>query len=519
MSEGDQNRNQNQNQNRNQNENGNQSQNQNHSRIARGVKALFGARLISVASNAVLLLLLTRYLLDPASYGLLYFALSVLSVAAMIGMIGLPKSTGRYITEYTATDEGQIPHIIQISLGSLLVIATVVGIALALLAQPVSNLLGNPTLQPFLVVGGVFVVVRSLATYLTNVFQGFNRVDYSALMTALSRAGRVVFAVGLVLLGLGALGALIGYVAGYAVAVGVGLVILARRFYRDIEPAGERADGLARRILEYSVPTAATRASVVLDSRVDKIIIGTIVGPAAVGYYTLATQIADFCIVPAQSLGFTISPAIGEQDADDQTENAASLYERSMESVLLLYLPAAVGLALLAEPAIRLIFSQSYLGAVPVLQLFSIFIIVRAIHKITGNGLDYLGLARIRAIARGTAAIGNLALNLLLVPLFGIMGAAVATLVTYSAYTAVNVVYIHRELGIDTSDLLGQTARIAAIALLMGSAVGMALPYVTGIVTLAGAVGLGVLVWAVLSIASGLLDPAEVRSFLGQGGA
>lgn len=483
-------------------------------RISRGVKALLGARLVYVGSNALLLVVLTRYLLTPAGYGLLYFGLSVLSVGAMFAMLGLPKATGRYITEFAATDETQVPHVIRIALRSLLVLSLIVGGILALVHTRLAVLLGEPAVAPLLLLGSVFVGVRALFTLLTNIFQGFNRVEFSAMLSAINGSGRVVFTVGFVLLGFGVVGALAGYLAGYLAGVVVGFVVLRDRILVDYDSAAERVDGLRRRILEYSVPTAATRASVVLDSRVDKVLIGMLVGPAAVGYYTLASQIANFCIAPARSLGFTISPAIGEQSADDETETARRLYERSMENVLLLYLPAAVGLLLVAEPAIEVIFGAAYLGAVPVLQLFSVFIVVRAIHKITGNGLDYLGLAKVRAVARGTTAIGNVVLNLLLIPPYGIVGATVATLVTYTTYTAINVVYINRELDLRVGYLLKQSGQIGVIAVVMGVAVQLVLPSLDGLVGLSMAVLTGLIVWGVLSVASGLVDPTEVRSFL-----
>lgn len=482
-------------------------------RISRGLKAHLGARLIFTLSNAVLLFALTRYLLSPEEYGLLYFAHSALGIGSMAAMLGLPKSTGRYVNEFLATDEGQVRHVIRISFTYLVVLAGIVSLLVTLLHEPLARALGDTALTPFLMVGGAYVGIRALYATLGNIFQGFNRVDYNGLLGAVNGVGRVVFALGFVLLGFGALGAFFGYVIGFGLATLVGGYVLWWRLLPDLEVASERAEDLTRRILEYSVPTAATRVSVVLDSKVDKVLIGMLAGPAAVGFYTLAEQIVDFCIVPARSLGFTISPAIGDREAAGGNDTATRLYEQSMEKMLLLYLPAAVGLILVAEPAVRYVFGTDYLGAVPVLRLFGIFIVVRAIHKITGNGLDYLGLARIRAIARGTTALGNVGLNILLIPPFGVLGAGIATVVTYSIYTGINVYYMHRELGLRWMYLAGRTARIAGIALVMGAVVSQIVPYVSGILTLAVAIATGLVVWTVLSVASGLLDLTEVRSF------
>ncbi len=484
-------------------------------RVSRGVKASLVARVVHIGSNAVLLVALTRYLLTPAEYGRLGTALAALGVAMLFGTLGVPKATARYVTEYVENDAGQVPHLIRrttlVVVGLSVVVAAIMAGASALLAE----LVGDSTLAPFFVVGAGYVVGKGITDHLKITFQGFNRVEWSAVVGGVNGLGRVVFAIALVLAGYGALGALAGYVLAYLVAGLVGLVVLYWKFYREYEPADEPEQGLLRRVMEYSVPTAATRMSVVVDSRVDTLLLASLAGPVAVGFYTLARQISDVCIVPAQSIGFTITPTFGEQKAADQLSRAARLYERALENVLLLYVPMGVGLVLVAEPAIRHVFTAEYLGAVPIVQLFALFVLVRAVHKITGSGLDYLGLARVRAIARGASALGNVGLNLLLIPRYGAVGAGLATVVTYSLYTLVNVYYVHREFSLRLGYLAGRFARVAAVSAVMGGGVVLALPHVDGVLTLAATIALGGAVWGTLSVLGGLVDPAEVRSFLG----
>ena len=483
-------------------------------RLARGVKATFLARAVQMLANAALLLLLARYLLDPQGYGLLYFAISVLGIAGFLGQLGLPNATARYVTEYYEKDRGQVPHLLRRTLLYVLALVAVVGVVLVAASGVIAELLDEPALAPFLAVGALYVAFRATNAYLSRVFQGFNRVTLSAILQATNGVGRAVFAIGFVLAGFGALGALLGYVVGYVLASAVGLVALYWLFYRRIDPADQIEPGLIRRVAEYSVPTTATEASVILDSKVDTVLVGVLLSSTAVGYYTLAAQVAELVIAPAQSLGFTISPALGEQKAEDSIDRAARIYETSLEHVLALYVPAGVGIVLVADPAIRTIFGADYAGAIPALQVFGLLTIVRAIHKVTGSGLDYLGLARIRAIARGATAVANVGLNLALIPVYGVVGAAVATLVTYTAYTAVNVYYIARELDLRAGRILGTGARICAVTAVMAGVVFLALPHVSGLPTLLGTVALGGAIAVTLSIATGVLDVARVRALL-----
>jgi len=176
--------------------------------------------------------------------------------------------------------------------------------------------------------------------------------------------------------------------------------------------------------------------------------------------------------------------------------------------------PAATGLALVAEPTVRFVFGTEYLPAVPVVQVFAGFVVVNTITQITSDGLDYLGRARSRAIAKGIAAVANFLLNLALIPVIGVVGAAVATVVTHTFYMAANVTVIHRELNLALPSLLSDIGLVLGITVGMAGAVWLARPFVSGPLAFVGTVLLGGVVWFVLSVVSGMLRPAQVKSVL-----
>ena len=483
-------------------------------RISKGLKATVGARTLHMAASGLLTLVLARFLLGQSEYGLLGSALAVLGVAQLFGDLGIGKSAAKYVTDYREKAPGQVPHVLRAAIGFRLVAVALVGGAFVLFGGPIARLVGQPEIAPLLALGAGYVAVHSLFTFSMVLFQGYNRVDYSAIVRAVGTVGRLLLAVGGVVLLGGAAGALAGYIVGYGVGALVGLALLYRHCYREATPAESAEPGLARRVLRYSVPLTATRGANVLDKRVDVILVGYFMSPLAVGYYYLAKQIVDFVQTPAASLGFTISPTYGEEKAAGDTSRAASLYETTLRHTLLLYVPAAAGMVLVAEPALRLVFGADWVPAAPVLQVFSLYVVLQAVSFITSDALDYLGRATERAYAKGITSVANFLLNLLLIPTFGVAGAAAATVVTFAGYTGVNVWVIHNELSLPTGRILRHLAAVVSVTAAMSVAVWLALSATPGSLAVVVAIPLGIAVWAGLSVLGGLLDPKRVTAFL-----
>lgn len=482
-------------------------------RIARGVKATFGAELLRLGAQAGIILLLTRVFLGPSEYGLVFLAISVFSLATLFGTLGIPKSTAKFITEYRERDEGQIRHILRTSLAFNAVIVALVCVGFWLLSDTIAAVYDEPGLQSLLALGVVYIVLKVAHGYLLIAFQGFGRVPLTAVTSTVSSVGHLGFIALFLAFGLGTVGALAGYIAGYAVAVLVGGYLL-YRIASDYPRAESRESGLRRRIFEYSLPLTASQGGNLLYKRVDTLMVGFFLTPLAVGFYELAKQVSTFVIAPADSLGFTVAPTFGENKSAEQLDRAARIYEQSLKYVLLLYLPAMGGIVLLAEPGIRFVFGEEYSGAATVLQVFSVFVLFQAVDKITNDSLDYLGRATERAIGKGVTGILNFGLNLALIPMIGVEGAALSTSICFGLMVLFNVYLMDQELDLDWRRIARFSGGSVAITAVMVATVYFLQPYVTGIASLFGVVAVGVLVWGCTSVASGLVDHREVRAHI-----
>lgn len=496
--------------------------------IVDGFKANLVAKVVEIGVNGLLILLLTRVFLTNEEYGLLSLALAIYGMAVFFSRLGLARSAARYVTEYRETDPSLIPIIVRRSLLFNLVTIAIVSSAVVAFHDPIVAWFGEPQLVPLLILGVSFIAARTLRSYVYYLCQGFNRVTWSALISIVSNLGIFGFVLAFLVLGFGIPGAVLGYALGYALGATFGLVVLYRWVSRvppdapghdagsepshdaGSEPNAPSDDAseksLTRRLLEYSLPLSITGASSILFKRVDIILVGAFLSPVAVAYYTLAKQLTEFVTAPASSLGFAVGPTFGESKSNDDIARAATIYETAFEHSLLFYIPAAAGIVLVADPAIRYVFGDGYLGAIPIVQILSVFVVLQAINKLTNDALNYLGRARHRAISKGGAAVLNFGLNLVLIPTIGVAGAAVSTVVSYVVLVIVNIYLIHMELSLSLGSLAVTAAQVCSIAIGMSLIVVFFLPYVTNVVSLLAIVALGSTVWLALAVSSGMLD-------------
>lgn len=483
-------------------------------RLARGLRALLAADLARVVLRTAVIVLLSRYLLTPGEYGLLFLAMSVLGISFLFSVFGLPAAVARYVTEYVETDPGQVKHIVRFGLTCGLVSITVVCLTLVAVRGWIARLFGEPQLAPLLLIGAGFLAARSLEKYLHALFQAFNAVQWSGLVKTVDSLVQVVLVVGLVLVGFEIVGAIVAFVVAACLGAVVGFGVLLRRYYDKHEPAASMEPGLKSRILRYSVPLTAGGLANSLDQRADILLVGYILNPVAAGYYTLAKQISESVSTPATSLGFTVSPQLGSYQANDNVSRAADLYETAFVHVVAVYVPAAAGMILVARPAITTVFGDAYLGAVPAVQVFGVYTLLLALDQITNDGLDYLGRARVRAAAKGVTSVANVALNVLLIPVYGVVGATVATVVTYAVLVAVELYVVSSVLSLSFDRLARIVGVVLAITAGMSAIVVAMLPYVSGLPSLLGVVAVAVGLWAVLTTVSGLLDVERIWTAL-----
>lgn len=482
--------------------------------IVQGFKAEIGGRVLYFAATGAVLLILARFL-TPDQYGTAFLAFAILSALQLFGDFAIPASAARYIAEFDEVDPDQIGYIVSLTFVIILTTGSLVGLGLVLFHQQIAALFDEPALGIALLAGSGMIIARTFYRFFRKILQGFKLIGASASVYGVEGIGRLVFVLGFLLLGFGVVGAIGGYIMGYACAAVVGAVAFYRWIYPDIQLRLTGDAAIRTRVLKYAVPLFAIKGAEVTDKRVDTVLVGFFLSPAAVGFFTLGKQAVHLLQAPASALGFSVGPWFGNEKAAGNVNAIGDIYATSLVYTLLLYLPVAAGLAILARPALGIILGEGYLPATEVLQVLSVFVVLQAIEEMSENALDYLGRAQDRSVAKGMTAVLNLGVIALLVPVFGVTGAAFAKVGTHILYVAMLLYIMGREIELAPREIGGEVALIAIVTAVMGAVVLYTARFISGPLTLAGVVLLGGVIWGVLVVSLDLFDPGTVKSLMG----
>jgi O-antigen/teichoic acid export membrane protein len=193
----------------------------------------------------------------------------------------------------------------------------------------------------------------------------------------------------------------------------------------------------------------------VLNSRTDVLMLGAMTGAEAVGIYNIASRGADlinFILMPVhQAIGPTVSILYAKRDII----GLQRLVTKSTRIVLLLSLPLAAGLILMGRWFL-LLYGIEFTKGHMALSILSIGQISTIALGPVALLLIMTRFERDAAIAVGMGAVLNIILNGLLIPVWGLEGAALATAVSKILWTLLMTMRVYQKLGIHPT-ILGRT--------------------------------------------------------------
>jgi O-antigen/teichoic acid export membrane protein len=401
-------------------------------RLATTGAAYTAASIVSKLIAVALLPLYTRFL-TKADYGIAEVLFAAVIAASIVVRLGVIEAVLRFY--YKSGEDSDA--VIASSFAALFWLSTAAALIALPFAGPISEALLAGRSAPDLAriaIGGLWVA--TLHEYLLTLFRLEERAKAFFTVTIANVLAAIALTVALVVgEDEGARGLLLGsYVSGAAFVLGL-IFVHRRRLSLLIDRA------LLRRMLRFGLPTMPAELSLYALNFADRIIIFRMLGAAEAGLYAVAVKFAQAVNVLVR--GFQLAwPPLAYSIRDD--EEARRVYAAVVTWFVAGCAFVVVGIWLLARWIARALAAPDFFESYEAVGLISAAITLYALYMVQLVILGRTGRTEFNFPATLAALVVNVALNLVLVPPLGIVGAGLALVASYLVVVALMYAFTQR---------------------------------------------------------------------------
>ena len=414
-------------------------------RVARGVSVGSAGqgmgRLLGYATHASV-----AWMYGPAQLGFYALGITVVQVASILSQLGLDNGVVRYVAHHgaggdTARVRGTILQSLAVTLALSLALSALLFAGAHFLAEGV---FGKPFLETMFrafAVGLPFLTFMSMALWVT---QGFGTIKYAAFVGQLARPlMNLALLVFFYLLGVQILGAVAAYVLSMALGAALALACLPRVFPGLL--AG-KASYESRELSAVSAPMIVANVTQYSNLWTAVVVLGVFEPVPTVGVYSAAARTAALSTLLLIAFGGVFSPLVAGLYRQERLGELGRLYGDVSRWAFTGALAFFLVTALLA-PDIMLFFGREFAHGWPVIVVISAAQLFNSSVGPTARLLAMTGHQNAVMVSTVGSAVAAVALNLLLVPAYGVAGAAAATAAALLLANGSSLIFVHRNLG------------------------------------------------------------------------
>jgi O-antigen/teichoic acid export membrane protein len=414
-------------------------------RIATGGGAVFAGGWVSYALSLGFNILVARRL-NADRFGAFTIGMSLAVLLAHIAPLGLNQAVVRYVAIYRGQhDEARIRGTIALGLRVTAAAGAVLGLVM-LLAAPLlaERVFHDPSLTLTIRVLACSVPLTGLGELLLSAMRAYTRVVLPVLIRSFAAPGLRVLAALAALL---AHANLVGVAAAYTLVEGVALLMgaVAARHVLPGRAAGTVAPPTGE-IVRFSWPMAVNRVLMGSTNNAEVFMLGALAGAGKVALFAAARRFTIVANAIFIAFGTIFSPMVSDLDAAEQHDHLARLYKAVSRWIFTIGVPVflvqvSFGGALLST------FGRGFDQGRLALTLLAVGQLANYASGAASNVLTMTGRSRANLVVTVVHLVVTVTLNLLLIPPFGLLGAAVANAV---AMTSVNVAltgWVYRVVG------------------------------------------------------------------------
>ncbi len=415
--------------------------------IAAGASLLLSSKILGRGLAVGSQVVLARWL-GPDVFGIYVIGWTVLLLSSVIAPMGLDKGVLRFGSQYSEQTD-RVAAVVRQSL----VVSLLVGLGLAVIllagSAPIANLLfRKPDVKSVLMILALALPlvaalrVAGAATRLTK------RMHYTVLSEDLGQPG-LLFTVLLVaaVAGAGLIEAVWLTVVSFAAAFALSMVFVARLF-PGVFQRQRQPERFYRDLISFSIPASMAGVAAMMTIWSDRIMVGIFLPAADVGVYQAASQISLVFTIILGAFSGVFAPVIGELHAAGDRKRLREVYAVATKWGLYVSVPIFLAIAFAGRSILVGVFGAPFAGGEVPLVILCVGQLVNVGTGAVGLLLIMTGRQKLWLRISMAALMGNILLNLSLIPILGMTGAALATSVSVGLMFVIALIQAKRELSV-----------------------------------------------------------------------
>lgn len=421
--------------------------------IAKNTFWLGASTIASRLIKAVLIIYAARAL-GAAGYGAFSYALSLAALFSILSDIGVSG----LITRETSRRPDALRAYFSTGLVIKLALALVCGIAIVLIAPTVSKIPDALALFPL---AALLVIFDGLRDFSFSITRAWEKMELEAVVNILTNV--MITVIGLVLL--------FGnpdpktLLAGYTAGAGIGTVAsiwILRSYFHKFWMWFDAS--LIKHIFLEAWPFALSGLLGAIMINTDTLMIGWLRDAREVGLYSAALRPVQLLYFTTTVLGISAFPSLAKSSQSDK-----AMFRRIIEglvaSAFLLAIPLFIGGAIVGQDLLLFLYGSEYREATGAFIILLFTTLTTLPGNLLINAVFAANKQKIFIASLGIGSLGNVALNYLLIPRFGIAGSAIATVVAQILATSAVWITLKRASGFTT---IPHLKKIVVASLAMG---------------------------------------------------
>lgn len=383
--------------------------------VIRGTSYLLLAQVSFLVTGYILQIGLGR-VFGPALYGIYSVVVTVATVFNLFLISGIPQATSKFVAE----DPSQKDVVLRTSLLLSIVFSLIISGFIFFGAEYIAGFLNDLTLIPYIRIVAVMVISYGPFTIITAYFNGVKNYRIQSILLGTYNLLKLLIIFILIFCGFSVGGAALGFAVSPVIPLIAGLYLIGFSIL-----IGSNTYPVSK-IIRFAVPIIIFSAAVNLVLSLDLFFVKAIlIDNTLAGCYAAASTIARIPYLLMWAVTAALFPAISACPGDK--EKVRNYIRESIRYTLIILLPITAMIASTAPSLVSLFYSSGYIAAADPLEilvfglcLFGIFALLTTII----SGCNNPFIAMIMSIL---VLIIDIVLNIILVPGYGISGAALAT--------------------------------------------------------------------------------------------